>query len=306
MNDVRAGGTGDPEHDALVRFVLARSGIRGVLVRLDDAWRDMLAHAHYPRAVSDCLGEACAAAALLTGHIKTQARLSVQLRGTAALRTLYAECTAEGGMRGIARFAPEPLPESFTPRDFGADAMLAITIEQAAHPGTEPARQQGLVGLDADSLAAAFEGYFAQSEQIPTRIALSADSECAVGLMLQRLPGGEADDADGWRRACALFDTLGAIELRQTQARVLLYRLFHEDEVRLLDTRALRFSCTCSRERVQAMLVSLGEDEAMAAAAATGVAEIVCEFCGRSYHFDRVDLGRMFAGGALDAPSGRH
>lgn len=306
MNDAPAGGSvGDPEHDALVRFILARSGIRGVLVRLDHTWREMLVHAQYPRAVSDCLGEACAAAALLTGHIKRQAKLSVHLRGTAALRTLFAECSTDGGVRGIARHATEPMPASLGPRDFGAGAMLAITIEQTARPGVEPIRQQGLVGLDADSLASALEGYFAQSEQIPTRIALSADTDCAVGLMLQRLAGGDIADADGWPRACAMFDTLDAAELRHTHARVLLYRLFHEDEVRLLDTRPLRFACSCSRERVQAMLVSLGEVEAMAAAT-TGVAEIVCEFCGRSYHFDRVDLGQMFAHGALDAPTGRH
>ena len=108
----------DLDHDSLTRFLLERSGLRGVLVHLDETWRTIRHRAEYPDAIAERLGETCAAAALFTGHVKVEGRLSVQLRGTGALRTLFAECTAAGTLRGIAHFA-EPLPEPLTPRAFG-------------------------------------------------------------------------------------------------------------------------------------------------------------------------------------------
>lgn len=293
----------DPNHDAITRFSLDDTGVRGVLVRLDSSWRELLSHADYPAPVIACLGESCAASALFTGHIKTQARLSVQMRGTGSVRTIYAECTAAGTIRGIARYQL-PLAETLAPRDFGSGSMLAITIEQTVSATAEPVRYQGLVELDADCLAQSFERYFLQSEQLPTRIILSADADCAAGLMLQRLPGA-TPDLDAWQRAAALFDTLGAGELRDTPVNTLLYRLFHEDGVRVLDTRPLRFHCSCSRERVADVLVSLGESEAMASTQADGVAEITCEFCNRRYRFDRVDLAQLFAADSVAAPQRR-
>lgn len=293
----------DPNHDAITRFALADSGIRGVLVRLDSSWRELLSHADYPAPVLACLGETCAASALFTGHIKTQARLSVQLRGSGVVRMIFAECTAAGAIRGIARHQPT-VPDSLTPRDFGVDAMLAITIEQSLSTQAEPMRYQGLVTLDADTLAESFERYFAQSEQLPSRILLGANARCAAGLMLQRLPTHTAND-DAWQRATLLFDTLHSDELRDTQVTTLLYRLFHEDGVRILDTRPLRFHCSCSRERVAAVLVSLGESEAMASAQDDGIAEITCEFCNQGYRFDRVDLAQLFATDQVPPPSRR-
>src|SRR6187549_1138445 len=119
------------DDDSLSRFLLERSGLRGVLVHLDETWRAILHRAQYPDAVAERLGETCAAAALFTGHVKVEGRLSVQMRGTGALRTLFAECTAAGTLRGIAHYA-EPLPEPLTPRAFGTGSVMAITIEN--HP----------------------------------------------------------------------------------------------------------------------------------------------------------------------------
>jgi molecular chaperone Hsp33 len=289
------------DRDTLIRFVLEHSGIRGVLVRLDRTWTDLRGESAYPDAVAQRLGEVCAASALFTGHIKTQGRLSVQMRGTGALRTLFAECTAAGTLRGIAQWEP-PLPAVLTPRDFGGGSVLAITIEHPRPGQQDPIRYQGLIGLGTTTLAQAFEDYFERSEQLPSRILLSANDTCAAGLMLQRLPGSELDP-DGWDRACALFATLTPEELRSTPVLTLLYRLFHEDGVRVLGSQALGFACSCSRERVGAVLVSLGQEEALAAAADTGIAEITCEFCNRRYTFDRVDLGLLFAAHPSTAPA---
>lgn len=287
-----------PDEDVLHRFLLERSGVRGVLVALDETWRTVRERADYPPALVRLLGETLASAALFTGHAKVEGRLSIQLRGQGAVRGLFAECTRAGTLRGLGRWQGE-LPETLTPRALGEDAVLAITIESAALPGREPTRYQGLVGLDADSLGAAFETYFAHSEQLPTRLLLSADETRAVGLMLQLLPGSEGDP-DAWPRAQALFDTLGPDELRRSGAAELLYRLFHEEGVRLLASQPLAFGCSCSRERVGAMLLTLGHDEAFAALQGD-VAEVICEFCNQHYRFDRVDMEQLFAGGGSGA-----
>ena len=253
--------------DTLTRFLLPAAGVRGVAVRLDAAWDAVAGRADYPPAARELLGEAAAAAVLFTGHTKVDGRLSIQIRSEQGLRTLFAECTAAGTLRGIAQLAEDAAPPSRELRALGRDAVLAITIETPSRGGREPMRYQGLVGLDADSLGEAFEGYFRQSEQLPTRLLLACDGTRAAGLMLQKLPG-DAGDQDGWSRACPLFDTLGREELLALASTEVVHRLFHEESPQLLGEKPLAFACSCSRERVAAMLVSLGTGESHAAVAA--------------------------------------
>lgn len=296
--------------DHLTRFLIDRAGVRGVHVRLDEAWNQVLERMRgevAAAAAMEMLGEAIAAAALFTGHTKVDGRLSVQLRSQGPLRTLFAECTAAGTVRGLVRLASGdgPVPRQLSA--LGDNSVLAITIENPPAPGRrDPVRYQGLVGLQADSLAGAFEDYFRQSEQLPTRLLLAVGESGVAGLMLQKLPGDEGDD-DGWERSSALFDTLAPAELLETPVDTLLTRLFHEDGVQLLGGRALRFGCSCSAERVEAMLVSLGEDEALAAAGSSstpGAAEITCEFCGQQYRVAEARLRQLLAAEAsgMEAP----
>jgi molecular chaperone Hsp33 len=289
----------ETDRDTLSLFLLDRSGVRGVLVRLDDSWQAIQARSPYPAAVAERLGETCAAAALFTGHAKLDGRLSVQLRGTGALRTLFAECTAQGTVRGIAHFQ-EPLPEPLTPRAFGEGSVLAITIENLPPGGAEMMRYQSMVGLDAASLSEAFETYFSQSEQLPTRLLLAADGARAAALMLQQLPEGHKD-ADGWTRASALFDTLAPEELLGLPSQTLLFNLFHEDEVRLLGERPLVFGCSCSRDRVAEVLRSLDLAETLASAQ-EGVTEVHCDFCGQGYPFSQAQVLELFQAAGPNAP----
>lgn len=282
------------DRDQLTRFLIEGAGVRGVRVHLQDTWQQIRNRAEYPAAAAELLGEAAAAAALFTGHAKVDGRLSVQLRGSGALRTLFAECTAAGTLRGIAQL-DEHGEVGRDLQSLGPDAVLAITIENPSVDGRDPMRYQGLVALESDSLAGAFEDYFRQSEQLPTRLLLAADERQAAGLMLQKLPGDHGDD-DGWDRAGALFDTLRPQELLDWTSDDLLNRLFHEDGVTVMGGKPLRFACSCSRERVEAMLVSLGEAEAEAAVtAAGGQALIRCEFCGQSYRFSSEEIASLFA-----------
>ncbi|HZX78435.1 Hsp33 family molecular chaperone HslO [Lysobacter sp.] len=282
------------DRDQLTRFLIEGAGVRGVRVHLQDTWQQIRSRAEYPAAAAELLGEAAAAAALFTGHAKVDGRLSVQLRGSGALRTLFAECTAAGTLRGIAQL-DEHGEVRRDLQSLGPDAVLAITIENPSVDGRDPMRYQGLVALESDSLAGAFEDYFRQSEQLPTRLLLAADERQAAGLMLQKLPGDHGDD-DGWNRAGALFDTLRPEELLEWTSDDLLTRLFHEDGVTVMVGKPLRFACSCSRERVESMLVSLGEAEAEAAVTAAGGQALVrCEFCGQSYRFNAEEIASLFA-----------
>lgn len=295
----------DQDHDQLTRFLIERAGVRGVRVHLQDTWQEIRERsgdaARQAPAAVELLGEATAAAALFTGHAKVDGRLSVQLRGEGALRTLFAECTAAGTLRSIVQLDADtalaasedsgPPPRDL--RTLAGNAVLAITIENPATGGREPARYQGLVALDTGTLAGAFEGYFDRSEQLPTRLLLAADETRVAGLMLQKLPGDSGDE-DGWTRACALFDTLRAAELLECPAETLLVRLFHEDGVQVLGHKPLRFACSCSRDRVESMLASLGEEEALAAVTGED-ADIRCEFCGQHYRFTLEQVQQLLA-----------
>ncbi|WP_313245265.1 Hsp33 family molecular chaperone HslO [Stenotrophomonas rhizophila] len=289
------------QSDTLVRFLLPDAGVRGVHVHLDATWAEILSHAVYPPAAAELLGEAAVASALFTGHTKVDGRLSIQLRSNTAMRTLFAECTAAGTLRGIVQLADD----GDAPRDLttlGDDALLAITIENPGLDPREPQRYQSLVGLTAAGLDEAFEDYFRQSEQLPTRLLLAADGTRAAGLLLQKLPGDEGDN-DGWSRASALFETLGKQELLEVAGNDLLHRLFHEEKPELLGERGLRFACSCSRERVEGMLQSLGEEEARAAAEPTGAVEVRCEFCGQEYHFPLTEFAILFSDTGVSPPA---
>lgn len=277
--------------DVLHRFLIEDANVRGVLVRLSESWSTINASADYPPEIAAFLGQATAAVALFGGHTKIEGRLSLQLKGSQSLRTVFAEYRHPGLLRGLAHWH-EPVPAPLALRDLGSDALLALTIETQPPGQPEPVRYQGLVDLDADSLAQACEGYFTRSEQLPTRLLLAQRGDRAAGILLQTLPGHTPDD-DGWARVQALLETLSEDELFNLPAETLLYRLFHEDGVRLLAEQALRFACTCTRERVEQVLRGIGEEEALAAIEGDA-AQVTCEFCGHTYRFDRVDIAGLF------------
>ena len=279
--------------DSLIRFLLPAAGVRGVHVHLQATWQEILSHAAYPDAAAELLGEACVASALFTGHTKIDGRLSVQLRSSTALRTLFAECTAAGTLRGIAQLSEG----ADAPRDLsslGDDAILAITIENPGLDPREPQRYQSLVALAAPELDEAFEDYFRQSEQLPTRLLLAADRNGAAGLLLQKLPGDEGDE-DGWARASALFETW---------ARPNCWPPRPKRCCTACSTKSGRNCWAASPCPSPALLARAGgrhaavagEEEARAAAEDTGAVEVRCEFCGREYHFPLTEFGILFHG----------
>ncbi len=290
-------------NDFLHRFQLERAGVRGAIVRLEQSWQRVRSNGHYSAPMAELLGQTLAASALFTSTIKFDGRLSIHLRDSGALRLLFAECSHDGQLRGVARWNDGVAPEDAR---LEPGARLAITIENAA---TET-RYQGLVPVEHADLAKAFEGYFERSEQLPTRIVLAqADGLCG-GLMLQQVAsagGTAAGDEDGWNRAGHLLATLTPEELLGLPPDQLLLRLFHEENVRLQPALPLEFSCTCSRARVDDMLRSLGRAENESVLAEQGSIDVTCEFCNRRYVLDAVDVAALFAATVAPAvPPTRH
>jgi molecular chaperone Hsp33 len=269
--------------DSLTRFILDGVNVRGALVKLSDTWQNIVSRTDYPPAVADYLAQCLVASALFTSSIKIDGRLSIHLRGAGCLKTLFAECTTQGTLRGIAHFQ-EPVPERIDIKNFGTEAVLAITIENQASLNREPQRYQGLVGLQANTLTEAFEVYFEQSEQLPTRLLLFSNELQAVGLLLQQMPE-QTENPDHWQRAQFLLDTATEAELFSLAPNEMLYRLFHQEDVRVLETSELAFACSCSRERVQAALISLGREEIEQTVSENGELTVHCDFCGQAYHF---------------------
>jgi molecular chaperone Hsp33 len=300
--------------DTLRRFVFERYPFRGQLVHLGPAWAAMMEHHEYPAQVRDCLGEAVAAAALLSSTLKYEGLLSLQLRGEGPMHLMLVECTDGLAMRAVARF--RDVPESRDLRVLSGDGTLTVTIESGAQN-----RYQGIVPLTGASMGDCLRAYFEQSEQLPTRLWLRADGESASGLLLQRLPvtsrpagvtesgaGGVAEHEieDAWRRVQLVADTVTAEELATLEDRELLRRLFAEDDVRMFQSSPVFFRCRCSHERVGNMLKALGRDEVDSVLEEFGQVEVRCEFCSRTYRFDAVDVGALFSKGPEPGRGGVH
>ena len=284
--------------DFFQRFLFENLGIRGELVRLEDAWALARNTHDYPDTVASLLGQALAGSVLLSGTIKFQGSLILQIQGPGPITTLVAQATNQLTVRGLAHWRGIPTGSSLS--ELVGNGRLVMTIQQE---GREP--YQGIVALEGVTLAESIERYFAQSEQLPTRLWLFADQQCAGGLFVQALPGRACADED-WRRIGFLAETLTERELLELPAENLLFRLFHEERVRLLEPEPVVFRCGCSRERIEGVLAALGQDEIQAVLAEQGSISVDCEFCNRRYVFDAVDIGSLFAAGSrAGAPATR-
>ncbi len=282
--------------DFIQRFHFSESPVRGELVQLSATVAEVMARHDYPERVQALLGEAVAAAVLLASTLKFEGSLILQARGDGPLETLMVECSDQLEVRGIAQVgegwseqaATLPLAELF------GHGQLAITIDPV-----KGQRYQGVVPLDAPTLAGCLEHYFEQSEQLPTRLWLTADEDGAAGMLLQVLPGhDDAEDADIWPRLQQLTDTVKPDEMLSLPATELLYRLYHEELVELHEANEVCFRCTCSRERTEQVLLSLGEAELRDILAEQGEIDISCQFCNQEYIFDGIDVEQMLRGGA--------
>lgn len=289
--------------DHLQRLLLEQANARCVVAHIDETYAEVRSRGEYPDRIAELIGETLAVCALCSSGVKFDGRISLQLRSSSALKLLMADCTDQGGLRGLARFEPS---EALASADFSTltdGGILTMTVEPSSRGHNRGQMWQGIVPLEGGSMARAIERYFEQSEQLETRLVLAVTGTRAAGILLQRMPGPTIDD-DGWDRVCALLDTLEPRELLATDSETLLHRLFHEESRRLFPARPLEFFCPCSRERVATVLRGLGAEELESIVAARGEIDVSCEFCNQQYSFDRLDVAQLLLSDAPDAPDG--
>lgn len=304
------------DRDCLHRFLFEHYPIRGHLVHLDASWRALLERREYPEAIRDTLGEAVAASVLLAATLKFDGTLSLQLQGRGPMHLMLAQCSSELGVRAVARYR-----ESVDERDLAVlsgEGNLSVTLENE----DLSQRYQGVVPLSGARLAECLQGYFENSEQLPTRLWLHASQNGVSGMLLQRLPADSLEQREGasvaairpnaaeiedaWHRVQLLGDTLKPEELEALSDKTILKRLFAEDDLRLFEPAPVFFRCRCSRERVVTMLRALGAEEIRSLIAERGRVEVHCDFCNRAYEFDAVDAEHLLSTSASEGSDARH
>lgn len=286
-----------PTDDLAAAFQIEGWPVRGRLVRLGEAIDAILSAHAYPEPVAALLGEACALAALVGSSLKFEGRLIVQAQGDGPVRYVVADYDTQGHLRGYCRFDEDEVAAAS--QGFarpGAKTLLGkgvfvMTLDR----GPDFERTQGITPIEGESLSLAAEHYFQQSEQIPTKVRLSVGSVTtdvgtawrAGGALIQLIAGDAARGSteEVWDRSRALFQTLGDDELLDPtiSPETLLYRLFHEDGVRLEDARALKAQCRCSKDRISAVLASFGPEERAGMIEDDGKIRVTCEYCATVY-----------------------
>ncbi|VWX62671.1 33 kDa chaperonin [Burkholderiales bacterium 8X] len=318
----------------LHKFLFDGLPVRGMIVRLTDAWQEILSRRQantatgpYPPPVAELLGEMTAAATLMQANIKFNGALILQIFGDGPVKVAVAEALPDLSVRATAKVTGEIPADAHLPDmvNVNNQGRCAITLDpKDKQPGQQP--YQGVVplfgdhGEKLDRLSDVLQHYMLQSEQLDTTLVLAADDKVAAGLLIQRLPvKGEgnlegAGTAEGdrnpanedqigrnedYNRIAILASSLTRDELLTLDVETILRRLFWEEKLLRFEPQTglegPHFACTCSRTRVAGMIRALGREEADEIIEERGEVEVACDFCGRQYRFDAVDAAQLFA-----------
>ena len=278
-------------------FQIEGEPVRGRIVRLGEAVDKILAAHAYPEAVANLLGETCALAALVGSNLKFEGRMIVQAQGDGPVRYVVCDYYTSGHIRGYCRYDDAAVAEAC--KGFirpGAKTLLGqgvfiMTVDQ----GPDMDRYQGVTAIEGETLALCAEQYFAQSEQTPTRVRLAVGQVVnaegshwrAGGMLIQSIAEDDArgSTAEAWIRTQAFFETIGEDELIDPTltSEGLLFRLFHEDGVRVFEPKVLKAVCRCSEERIIGVLSSFAPEEQADMLEDDGMIRVTCEYCASVY-----------------------
>lgn len=275
--------------DVVVPFVFESLPVRGALVQLESAWQRMQAGHDYAEPVIEILGHAAAATALIAQSLKFDGSVTMQISSEGPLGIVVMQATDGLDVRGMA--TSHDVDDGAQFPDLVKGAHCAVTVDA----GAMERPYQGIVEINPESLAASFENYFDRSVQVPSHMALQCVNSCCGGILLQQMPGERPATEDDWRRLGFLIATLRHEDLVDGATPALLQKIFAEDDVRMFQSRSVRFHCRCSQSRVEEVLRFLGEAETRAALAEEGSVDVTCEYCGKVRSFDPVDVSRVFA-----------
>lgn len=287
--------------DIARRFTFVDEPIRGQLVTLDSSWQQILDRSDAGTFAKTLLGHALAAVSLLASTLKFDGSITLQIKGKGPVNLLVVEATSSKTIRGIVRQSSMHVVESSPLSEiFGADKMVVTINSGKGRP------YQGIVPLSGHNLSAALVTYFENSEQLQTHIWLAANEQTASGLLIQKMPNGESHDEDAWERVLQLSNTIQPEELLELDLEKIVYRLFHEENVKIYEAQNLSFNCSCSRDRTDTMLISLGKPEIQQILAEQGEISIQCEFCNEMYQYDAIDVEKLFIDNLVESDENIH
>ena len=284
--------------DLRQRFFIEDSPVRGEVVHLEEALQTILKQRDYVPAVQVLLGEMLCATTLLASTLKIKGRISLQIQASGTFKWAMAECNHLGEVRALADYEQDPrflsAEDSSTVLKSLVSPVLFINIEPEFGE-----RYQGIVPLDKANLAECLMQYYDLSAQIPTRIVLASNAERAGGLLIQLLPRNSEEeqqrgDEDLWPRVTMLTETLKAEELTDLDVNEILYRLYKEEQVRLPEVEALRFGCTCSKERCANALMQIGVAAVRETLEHQNPITMDCQFCSTQYSFSAEEALGLF------------
>jgi molecular chaperone Hsp33 len=269
--------------DYVQRFLFEHLDIRGRLACLTGSWRRMTEGRGYPPRIAELLGQSTALTAILGANQKDVGRVSLQVQGSGPVKLLVADCTADLKIRGMA------LHEGDDPAI--GEGRLALIFENRSSGRI----YQSLVPLEGGTLSEIFENYLRRSDQRISFLRLSASSDAVCGLLLEKLPGADAKDPDGWNRVAHLAATLRLRETIDAQPYDLLVRLFPEELLRVFPLDPVEYHCPFDVQNVERVLRGLGRDEVESILAEKGEVLIKNEICNHEYRFDRAAVETLFA-----------
>ena len=274
--------------DQLHRYLFENVAVRGELVNVSQTWRDVVANHTYPEPVKTLLGELLVATSLLTATLKFDGDITVQLQGDGPLTLAVINGNNRQELRGVARLKEDAsIAPGSSLKEMVGNGYLVITISPE-----KGERYQGVVGLEAETLAGCLEDYFMRSEQLPTRLFIRTSDQGAAGILLQVLPAQEPS-MDDFEHLATLTETVKSEELIDLPATDVLWRLYHQEEATVFEPSPVCFRGTCSVERCGEVLKTLPEAEVDEILAEDGKIDMHCDYCGSHYVYDAVDIAAI-------------
>ncbi|MHA2728525.1 Hsp33 family molecular chaperone HslO [Vibrio campbellii] len=279
-------------NNVLNRYLFEDLSVRGELVQLDEAYQRIISSKEYPAALQKLLGELLVSTTLLTATLKFEGSITIQLQGDGPVSLAVINGDHDQKIRGVARWEGD-IADDASLHDMMGKGYLVITIEPK-----KGERYQGVVGLEGETLADVIEGYFANSEQLKTRLWIRTGEHegkaHAAGMMIQVMPDGTGTPED-FEHLEQLTATVKNEELFTLPANELLYRLYNQDSVRLYEPQPVEFHCGCSRERSGAAIITVERAEINDILAEEGSVSLHCDYCGTSYSFDKAEITELYA-----------
>jgi len=278
-------------NNVLNRYLFEDLSVRGELVQLDEAYQRIISSKEYPAALQKLLGELLVSTTLLTATLKFEGSITIQLQGDGPVSLAVINGDHDQKIRGVARWEGD-IADDATLHEMMGKGYLVITIEPK-----KGERYQGVVGLEGETLADVIEGYFANSEQLKTRLWIRTGEhegkKHAAGMMIQVMPDGTGTPED-FEHLEQLTATVKNEELFTLPANELLYRLYNQDSVRLYEPQPVEFHCGCSRERSGAAIITVDKAEIYDILAEEGTISLHCDYCGTSYTFDEPEITELY------------